>query len=41
MRATVFAMTRSTFIALSTVVVAMAYAGVIFLGMWITHTPPY
>jgi len=28
-------------IALSAVVGSMAYAGVIFFGLWITHTPPY
>jgi hypothetical protein len=28
-------------IAINAIAVAAAYAGVIFLGMWITHTSPF
>ena len=28
-------------VALSAVLASMAYAGVIFFGLWISHTPPY
>jgi hypothetical protein len=28
-------------IAINAIAVAAVYAGVIFLGMWITHTPPF